>query len=63
VLPVHSMAQTLGWIAWEVALEKKSRLLRWTLWPLVFAATRMSCRTDFGLRRNANTYQVVFLRP
>lgn len=63
VLPVHSMAQTLGWIAWEFALEKKSMLLRWTVWPLVFAATRLWCRTDRGLRRNANTYQVVLVRP
>ena len=61
--PVHSAAQTLGWIAWEIALEKNSRLLRGLIWPLIYVATRLSLRTDKALVRNANTYQVVFARP
>jgi SAM-dependent methyltransferase len=63
VHPVHSAAQTLGWIAWEIALEKKSRLLRWALWPVIYLATRIWIRTDPNILRNANTYQIVFTRP
>lgn len=62
VLPVHSMTQTLGWIAWEIACEKGG-LLKFVLWPLIFVSTRFWNRTDTNLLRNANTYQAVFLRP
>src|ERR1700680_530067 len=62
VHPVHSAAQTLGWIAWEIALERKSRLLRWVLWPVIYLATWIWIRTDPGILRNANTYQIVFTR-
>ena len=61
VNPVHSAAQTLGWILWEIAREK-GRLMRALVWPLVFAWTRMSLRTDRKIVRNANTYQIVFRR-
>lgn len=62
VAPVHSAAQTLGWIAWEIALEK-GRVWRAVVWPLVYLWTRFSVRTDRRIQRNANTYQVVFVRP
>lgn len=60
--PVHSSAQTLGWIAWEIAKEK-GRLARAIVWPWVYAWTRLSLATDWRLRRNANTYQIVFAKP
>jgi SAM-dependent methyltransferase len=63
ILPVHSLAQSVGWILWESALEK-GRLIRCALtWCLVFAATRIWNRTDSKLVRNANTFQAVFSRP
>ena len=62
VRPVHSAAQTLGWIAWEIAREK-GRLVQSVVWPLVYLWTRCSVRTDEEIVRNANTYQVVFVRP
>lgn len=58
-LPVHSIAQTLGWILWEWALEKggiRKKLLYRCIWIM----TRISYKTDFNLVNNANTYQVVF---
>jgi SAM-dependent methyltransferase len=61
VNPVHSAAQTLGWILWEIAREK-GRLMRALVWPLVFAWTRLSLGTDRRIVRNANTYQIVFRR-
>lgn len=60
--PVHSAAQTIGWIAWAIAQEK-GRLMRALVWPLVFAWTRLSLRTDPAIRLNANTWQIVFRRP
>jgi SAM-dependent methyltransferase len=62
VHPVHSAAQTLGWIAWEIAKEKR-RLVQAVVWPLVYLWTRFSVRTDRFIVRNANTYQVVFVQP
>jgi SAM-dependent methyltransferase len=63
VLPVHSFAQTFGWILWEVAQEKGGRLRRGLAWVVAFVATRLWNRTDTRLRRNANTFQAVFRRP
>jgi SAM-dependent methyltransferase len=61
VNPVHSAAQTIGWILWAIAQEK-GRLMRALVWPFVFAWTRLSLRTDPAIVRNANTYQIVFRR-
>ena len=63
VLPVHSIAQTLGWILWEYAQEKGGRLRRSAAWAIAFVATRLWNRTDPTLIRNANTFQAVFRRP
>lgn len=63
VLPVHSIAQTLGWILWEYAQEKGGRVRRALAWTAAYAATRLSNRTDTALVRNANTFQAVFRRP
>lgn len=62
VLPVHSIAQTLGWIVWEYAAEKGGRVRKALAWLFAFIATRLSKRTDFGLVKNANTFQAVFRR-
>jgi SAM-dependent methyltransferase len=61
VNPVHSAAQTIGWILWSIAQEK-GRLMRALVWPLVYVWTRISLNTDPGIIRNANTYQIVFRR-
>jgi SAM-dependent methyltransferase len=63
VNPVHSFAQTLGWIVWEYALEKGGRVRRLAAWTFAYAATRAFHRTDPVLRRNANTFQAAFRRP
>jgi SAM-dependent methyltransferase len=61
VNPVHSTAQTVGWILWAIA-EEKGRLMRALVWPLVFVWTRFSLGTDPKIVRNANTFQIVFRR-
>lgn len=62
VLPVHSIAQTLGWILWEYAQEKGGLLRRALAWCVAFVVTRLRNRTDTRLVRNANTFQAVFRR-
>ena len=63
VLPVHSIAQTIGWILWEYAQEKGGRIRRSLAWVIAFVATRLWNSTDPRLVRNANTFQAVFRRP
>jgi SAM-dependent methyltransferase len=61
VIPVHTIWQTLGWIAWEWAVEKGG-WRRSVTYPLVWLMTRLFNRTDHELRNNANTYQAVYIR-
>ncbi|HKO55275.1 MAG TPA: class I SAM-dependent methyltransferase [Thermoanaerobaculia bacterium] len=63
MLPVHSFAQTLGWIVWEYAQEKGGFFRRAMAYTLAFLITRLRSRTDRTLVRNANTFQAVFRRP
>lgn len=63
VLPVHSFAQTLGWMVWAYAQEKGGWLRQGLAWAVAFLATRRRYATDAGLRANANTFQAVYRRP
>jgi ubiquinone/menaquinone biosynthesis C-methylase UbiE len=63
ILPVHSFAQTFGWLLWEYASEKGGRVRKTIAWAIAYLATRLSHRTDRTLARNANTFQAVFRRP
>lgn len=61
IIPVHTIWQTLGWIAWEWALEKRG----WrpsVVYPLVWLTTRLFHKTDMRLRNNANTFQAVYTK-
>ncbi len=59
VLPVHCIAQTLGWIAWEYARERGG-IRPYLVFPVVWLATRLFHRTDHKLKNNANTFQIVY---
>lgn len=61
VNPVHAPAQTIGWILWQIAIEK-GRVWQTLTWPLIFIWTRLSLKTDRRVVLNANTYQAVFVR-
>lgn len=63
ILPVHSIAQTLGWILWAYAQERGGFLRRAVSFVLVYFATRLFNGTDRLLIWNANTFQAVFRRP
>jgi len=60
VMPVHTIAQTLGWIAWEWALERQNRILIRVVYSAVWLWTRLSYRTDMTIVKNANTFQIIY---
>jgi SAM-dependent methyltransferase len=60
LLPVHSIAQTLGWIVWEYAREKGGVLRKGAAWLIAFGLTSLWTRTDRKVIKNANTVQAVF---
>lgn len=61
ILPVHTIWQTFGWIAWRWALEKRG-LRPFVVYPFVWLTTRLFNRTDMRLMNNANTFQAVYTR-
>lgn len=63
LLPVHSIAQTIGWIVWEYAREKGGKLRKGAAWLLAFVLTRLWTATDPKVLNNANTVQAVFRVP
>jgi len=63
LLPVHSLAQTIGWILWEYAQEKGGALRIKLAWAIAYFTTRLWNRTDPAITKNANTFQAVFQRP
>lgn len=63
VLPVHSMAQTIGWILWEYAKERGGFWRRLLIGAFVYVTSRLWNRTDQRVIHNANTFQAVFRRP
>ncbi|MGO9451715.1 MAG: class I SAM-dependent methyltransferase [Candidatus Binataceae bacterium] len=62
IYPVHTIAQTLGWILWEYLLERGNPILKAVFWPMIWAATRYSCRSDISCFRSANTFQGVYTK-
>jgi hypothetical protein len=62
ILPVHSMAQTIGWIAWEWAQEKNKIWHKAIVYPLVWLWTRLSYKTDHSVVNNANTFQIIYTK-
>lgn len=63
MLPVHSIAQTIGWILWEWAQERGGKVRKGLVWMLAWLLTRISLATDTKVTRNANTFQAVLTRP
>jgi len=61
--PVHTIAQTLGWILWEHLVERDSRILKALCWPIIWTATRYNFRSDLVHSRTANTFQGVYTKP
>jgi ubiquinone/menaquinone biosynthesis C-methylase UbiE len=60
IFPVHTIAQTLGWVFWEYLVEKNNPVLKRIFWPIIWAATRYSYKSDLQCVRSANTFQAVY---
>ena len=63
VLPVHSIAQALGWTLWVTLEEKRWRYLKAALWLPLHIWTRFSHHTDVNLKYNATGFQAVYRKP
>jgi SAM-dependent methyltransferase len=59
IFPVHTLAQTITWIWWSHLDEKNSRFQKALLWLPFHLWCRMSQNTDFSLRHQSNSYQMV----
>lgn len=59
IWPVHSLAQTLGWIIWEYLEERHSRLGKFLYWLPIYIVTRLFQKAPEGQSNTANGFQVV----
>lgn len=60
--PVHSLAQTLGWITWAYLEERRSKLGKLVCWLPIYIATRLFQRAPAGQTYAANGFQAVMLK-
>ena len=60
--PVHSLAQTLGWIVWAHLEEKRSRLGQLLCWLPIHLATRLVQTPCPGQTFAANGFQAVMVK-
>ena len=63
MFPVHTLAQTVAWIWWSHMGEKRQKLGLALMWLPFYLWTSLSCKTDFSLVRQANSYQIVLKKP
>jgi SAM-dependent methyltransferase len=59
IFPVHTLAQTITWIWWSYLDEKEKRLQKALLWVPFYLWGKFSQQTDFTLRHQSNSYQMV----
>ncbi len=60
--PVHSLAQTLGWLLWAHLEERRSRIGKLLLWLPIYLASRLSQHPPAGQGYTANSFQAVFTK-
>lgn len=59
IFPVHSLAQTLGWILWAYLDEHHHRIAKLLLWVPIYIATRLWQRESNFDIHSANGFQAV----
>ena len=62
MLPVHSLAQTLGWLIWAHLEERRSRLGQLLCWLPIYLATRVFQKPWAGQTFAANGFQAVMVK-
>ena len=60
--PVHSLAQTLGWLIWAHLEEKRSRIGKLVCWLPIYVLTRLSQTPWPGQTFAANGFQAVMVK-
>ncbi len=60
--PVHSLAQTVGWIVWAHLEERGSSLGKLLLWLPIYLGSRLNQRPQEGQIYTANSFQAVFVK-
>jgi hypothetical protein len=62
IRPLHSIAQTMGWILWEHLQAKGSTFLQYLLWGVLYTATRI-WQQPSAVVNSANAFQAVLQKP
>ena len=62
IWPVHSLAQTLGWITWAYLEERRSKLGKLLFWLPIYLATRFFQHAPQGQTYAANGFQAVMIK-
>lgn len=60
--PVHSLAQTLGWLVWAHLEERQSKLGKFLCWLPIYLASRLFQRPSSGQAYTANSFQAVLVK-
>jgi SAM-dependent methyltransferase len=63
ILPVHSLAQTIGWLVWAHLEERRSRVGKLLCWFPIYLASRISQRPPANHTYTANSFQAVLTNP
>lgn len=62
MMPVHSLAQTLGWIIWAYLEERRSRVGKLLCWMPIYVLSRLFQKPRVGQQFTANSFQAVFVK-
>ncbi len=62
MLPVHSLAQTFGWLLWAHLEESRNRVGKFFCWLPIYLATRCSQSPRPGQNYTANSFQAVMVK-
>lgn len=62
IRPVHSLAQTIGWLIWAHLDERRSRVGKLLCWLPIYLATLLSQRPPRGQVYTANSFQMTMLK-
>lgn len=62
IFPVHSLAQTLGWILWAYLDEHQYRITKAIFWLPIYLSTRIFQRETKSHINSANGFQAVMMK-
>jgi SAM-dependent methyltransferase len=62
IRPVHSLAQTIGWLLWAHLEEQRSRVGKLLCWLPIFVTTRLCTRPPKDQHYTANGFQAVLVK-